>query len=83
VEMLRAELDEAHTANRENRRVIAALTSRIPELPAPTQREASQEPPEARETATEQPGRIGTQSPLEATQEPVQPRAWWRRMFTG
>jgi chromosome segregation ATPase len=82
VEMLRAELDEAHAANRENRRVIAALTSRIPELP--TQREAApQEPSEARETASEQPGRIGAQSPLEGAQEPVQPRAWWRRIFSG
>ena len=34
VEMLRVELEEAHAANRENRRIIAALTQRIPELEA-------------------------------------------------
>ena len=48
VEMLRAELHEAHAANRETRRIIAALTERIPELPPPS----SEEPRESRETAT-------------------------------
>jgi excisionase family DNA binding protein len=47
VELLRVELEEAHAANRENRRIIAALTSRIPELPAP------QEPRESPETVPE------------------------------
>jgi hypothetical protein len=37
-------------ANRENRRIIAALTSRIPQLEAP------ERPPEARETAPEEEG---------------------------
>jgi hypothetical protein len=37
VEMLRAELDEAHAANRENRRIMAALTQRILELDAPSE----------------------------------------------
>jgi hypothetical protein len=32
VETLRAELEEAHAANRENRCIITALTQRIPEL---------------------------------------------------
>src|SRR5829696_10144379 len=34
VEMLRAELDEAHAANRENRRIIAGLVERIPAIEA-------------------------------------------------
>ncbi len=51
VEMLRAKLKEAHTANRENRRIIAALTQRIPEIEAPREQTASQEPPEAPESA--------------------------------
>jgi hypothetical protein len=63
---LRAQLEEANVANRENRRIIAALTSRIPELPpAP-----SQEPPESSVPASEGPG----------GEEP-EPRPWWRRMF--
>ena len=44
-------------ANRENRRIIAALTQRIPAIEAPSQ-EASSEPPEPPTTATEQPGRV-------------------------
>ena len=44
--MLREQLAEAHAANRENRRIIAALTQRIPELEAPS------EPREAPVTAS-------------------------------
>jgi hypothetical protein len=66
VEMLRAELGEAHAANRENRRIIAALTSRIPAIEAP----ASPEPSETPSEATEQPGRVGPQTEVEGTQEP-------------
>ena len=78
VEMLRVELEEAHAANREHRRIIAALTSRIPELPAP------QEPRESPETVPEMP--MGPEEPQEAreeAQEPAEPRSWWRRMFGG
>jgi excisionase family DNA binding protein len=68
-------------ANRENRRIIAALTSRIPPMEAP----ASPESPQAPETATEQPGRVEPQAPLEGAQaEPsgaTERRSWWRRMF--
>jgi hypothetical protein len=34
-QVLREQLAEAHAANRENRRIIAALTQRIPEIEAP------------------------------------------------
>jgi len=68
-------------ANRENRRIIAALTSRIPPMEAP----ASPESPQAPATATEQPGRVKPQAPLEGAQaEPsgaTERRSWWRRMF--
>jgi excisionase family DNA binding protein len=69
---LRGQLEAERDANRENRRIIAALTSRIPELPAPS----SQEPSEAPQTATEGPERGVPQEPQEGTQ-----RSWWRRMF--
>jgi hypothetical protein len=82
VEMLRAELDEAHAANRENRHIIAGLIERLP-----PQLEA---PPDEREsdlTATEEPERAEPQgTPRPATggpQEPAEPRSWWRRMFGG
>ena len=68
-------------ANRENRRIIAALTSRIPPMEAP----ASPEAPQAPGTATEQPGRVEPQAPLEGAQaEPsgaTERRTWWRRKF--
>ncbi len=80
VEMLRAELDEAHAANRENRRIIAALTQRIPELEAP----APSEPPEGPETAAEGGGQVREPQPsVEGAQEASEPRSWWRRVFGG
>jgi hypothetical protein len=30
---------------------------------------------------TEQPGRVEPQPSVEGTQEPAQPRPWWRRVF--
>jgi hypothetical protein len=61
-------------ANRENRHIIAALTSRIPAIEAP------QEAPEAAETVEEEPERAEPRSATVESQEPVQ-RPWWRRMF--
>jgi hypothetical protein len=77
VEMLRAELDEAHAADRENRRLIAALTSRIPELPPAA---ASQESSESPETAA-----AGPMEPTPTEGPGTEPRElpWWRRMFSG
>jgi hypothetical protein len=49
-------------ANRENRRIIAALTQRIPAIEAP--QEASEAPSEA----TPQPGRVESQPAVESTQ---------------
>jgi hypothetical protein len=56
-------------ANRESRRIIAALTSRIPAIEAP-------------ETVEEAPEGAEPHSAPGETQEGVQ-RSWWRRMFGG
>ncbi len=48
IEDLREQLEAERRANEENRRIIAALTSRIPEIEAP----APSEPRESPETAT-------------------------------
>ncbi|MDP8951782.1 MAG: hypothetical protein M3N18_06035 [Actinomycetota bacterium] len=72
VEHLRRQLEEAHAANRENRRIIAGLTQRIPELmPAP------QEPPsgkrDAPETVTPEPERAEPRSATAGSQEDTEP----------
>ena len=69
--MLREQLEEAHAANRENRRIIAGLVQRVPEL------EAASEPREAPREASTRPDN-GTGYPDEGdAQEP----SWWRRLF--
>src|SRR5829696_8717536 len=73
----REQLEQANERDRENRRIIAALTSRIPAIEAP--QEASEAPAEA----TPQPGRVEPQPAVEGTQKGAQPRPWWRRMFGG
>jgi predicted component of type VI protein secretion system len=93
VEMLRAELDEAHAANRENRRIIAGLVERIPAIEAPP------EPRGSSETASEgaEP-RSATGAPEEARERPFtserqakpsdgsegpERRGFWSRLFGG
>jgi hypothetical protein len=69
VRYLRDQLDRADERDRENRRIIAALTSRIPELPPAAE---TREPSDTRESptaATPQPGRVGPQTEVEAAQE--------------
>jgi hypothetical protein len=81
-------------ANRENRRIIAALTQRIPELPPRSVSAVSQEPSESPSEATEQPGRVGPQPAVEGAQEEPSDAlggpgsgtargSWWRRMLGG
>jgi hypothetical protein len=62
-----------------HRRFIAALTQRIPELEAPRVQEPSESPIDA----TEQPGRVEQQTPLEGVQEGSEHVSWWRRLFSG
>ena len=59
---LREQLAQANERDRENRRIIAALTQRIPAIEAP--QEASEAPSEA----TPQPGRVESQPAVESTQ---------------
>jgi hypothetical protein len=63
-------------ANRENRRIIAALTSRIPAIEAP------QEATETPETVEEEPQRAEPRPATGGAQEGVR-RSWWRRVFGG
>lgn len=78
IESLEHQLEEANERDRENRRIIAALTSRIPAIEAP------QEPTRAPETAAE--GSEGAEHrPYAAgAQEATEPRSrtpWWRRVL--
>jgi hypothetical protein len=79
---LELELEQANERDRENRRIIAALTQRIPAIEAaPTEM-----PPEAPGAATEQPGRVEPQASVEGEEsasERPEERSWWRRMFRG
>jgi hypothetical protein len=67
IDSLERQLELANERDSENRRIIAALTQRIPEL----------EPAEAPETPTEEAERPAATG---GAQEGAQ-RSWWRRMF--
>jgi chromosome segregation ATPase len=74
---LREQLEEANERDRENRRIIAALTSRIPAIEAP------EEPLEDAETFEEGPdSTTESHSATRGAQEGVQ-RPWWRRIIGG
>jgi predicted ArsR family transcriptional regulator len=70
VSFLRQQLEQEREANRENRRIIAGLVQRVPEL------EAAPEPRESLETATEE----ATEG--DAPPEPTK-RSWLYRFFFG
>jgi hypothetical protein len=75
---LRDRVRSLEESNRENRRIIAALTSRIPELPPPP---SSQEPPGVAERVAEDPERAEphrARGPQEGGES-----SWWRRVFGG
>jgi len=76
VAYLREQLQHATERDRENRRIIAALTSRIPAIEAP------QEARESRGAAEEQQGRDEPRSDAPGAQEGAQ-RPWWRRIIGG
>jgi excisionase family DNA binding protein len=77
IRILTQQLESERRANEENRRIIAALTSRIPELEAP------QEPREVPETATAEPVEPTPSDPARDAPEAAQPQSWWRRVFGG
>ena len=75
VRHLREQLRSAEERDRETRRIIAALTQRIPELPAPQDapsgvREDPVEATQGQDTAT---------GPTDEAEEPRRP--WWVRWF--
>jgi hypothetical protein len=80
IEALREQLEEANERDRENRRIIAALTSRIPAIEAP------QEASEDAETVEEAPEGPEPHSATGGAQEDTQrprSRPWWRRIIGG
>jgi hypothetical protein len=93
IEELRDRVQSLEEANRENRRIIAALTSRIPEIEAP----ATPEQPGAPETTAVEPLRAeqprpggeeaqnGSGRPQDTAEFAVRgsslARPWWRRVF--
>jgi excisionase family DNA binding protein len=79
IRILAEQLEVERRANEENRRIVAALTSRIPELEAPP---ASSEPPGALESAAGGPREEGSERPRDTAEFPVRgslTRPWWRR----
>jgi hypothetical protein len=93
IDELRDRVRSLEDANRENRRIIAALTQRIPEIEAP----APSEPREAPESSGEEPEsaeprsstggpQAGLGRPRDTAEFPMRgslTRPWWRRMFGG
>jgi hypothetical protein len=89
IRILTEQLQAEHRANEDNRRIIATLTSRIPELEAP----ATSEPPGASDSTVEEPERAeprpstevaqtGFERPRDTAEFPVRgslTRPWWRR----
>jgi hypothetical protein len=73
---LERQLEQANERDRENRRIIAALTSRIPELEAP--QEASEPPHDA-----DEPQGGGQPRPAAPGAQEGARRPWWRRVFGG
>ena len=77
VSFLRRELDEEREANRENRRIIAGLVQRVPEL------EAAAEPREASVLDSEE--AYSTHAAPPDPETPVsseqRKRSWWREFF--
>jgi hypothetical protein len=78
IESLERQLEQANERDRENRRIIAALTSRIPAIEAPSEAEAS----EAAETVEQEPEKDQPRSDAPGAQEGAR-RPWWRRVFGG
>jgi hypothetical protein len=75
INLLRSQLEAEREANRENRRIIAGLVQRVPELEAPRN---------GHETATAEPDREEEHRPAtDGAQEAAEPRSWWRRWFGG
>jgi hypothetical protein len=68
---LREQLAQVHERDRENRRIIAALTQRVPAIEAPSEATPSEASPGPTDTPTDR---------GEAPQADA-PRLWWQRIF--
>jgi hypothetical protein len=77
IDSLERQLEQAHERDRENRRIIAALTSRIPAIEAPQEAQESPEP------GADMPMGSTPREASAAAQEPAERVSWWRRMFGG
>jgi hypothetical protein len=77
IDELRDRVRSLEESNRENRRIIAALTSRIPAIEAPQEPLGSSEKVEGSEA---EPYRAEPRSDAGEAQESVQ-RPWWQRWF--
>lgn len=75
VSYLRDQLDAERSANRENRRLLAAALERIPALESP------RDEPQAPETGSESPEGVDAPDWGEGAQEASERRSWWRRFF--
>jgi hypothetical protein len=81
VEDLRSCLDREREANRENRRIIAGLIERVPEIEAPTQ-EPREPDLRARDAGPTSIPLAGTGPETDASTPSGEARApWWRRLF--
>jgi hypothetical protein len=74
LEELRDRVRSLEAANRENRRIIAELTYRIPAIEPP-------ETPRASETPAEGTEGVETPADVAGAQEATERRSWWRRFF--
>ena len=74
---IEGQFDQERTASAELRRIIAALTQRIPELPPAPEPGSSSDDRGSPETAATDAGRGSVPGRGEAPQH----RPWWRRIF--
>jgi hypothetical protein len=75
---LERQLDQEREANSEHRRLLLRALERIP-----PQLEAPSEPRESPQTVENEPERAQPRPTTVESQEPVQQRPWWRKMFRG
>jgi hypothetical protein len=75
-EFLKGQLEAEREANRENRRIIAGLVQRVPELEAPRGPRDGHH-----EMATAEPDRDRGHPATEGAQEGAALRPWWQRWF--
>ncbi len=81
-EFLRDQLNQEREANRENRRIIAGLVQRVPELEAPSAAREGGEPTTERPGGTAE-GRHDTDRENAPEPSEERHRSWWRRLIDG